>query len=306
VVYVRYLKFCPCSMIFLSFVNYWLQTVVPCRYFSFVVDCETGFRLFSLPEDRDFLQFLFTTFITSSSLITKYYLEALVSRLRIAPSAQLSELEKLILSLSSQYPEDIGIFSPIIMNYMCLEPGESFFIGANTLHAYLSGDCVECMALSDNVVRAGLTPKTRDIPLLCSMLHYRYFVLFFVISNLIIISRTGKPSLLVPVHLDKSCTVYRPSKNECSEFEVERIILSSSTTYHLPTVNVASIIIMISGGQAILQTEESYRGAKHKMERSYLEIQQGCAVFLSAELQVTVVTTTDTVFYRAHTNLEQA
>ena len=33
-------------------------------------------------------------------------------------------------------------------------------------------DCVECMACSDNVVRAGLTPKFKDIPLLCSMLNY--------------------------------------------------------------------------------------------------------------------------------------
>ena len=33
-------------------------------------------------------------------------------------------------------------------------------------------DCIECMACSDNVVRAGLTPKFKDIPLLCSMLKY--------------------------------------------------------------------------------------------------------------------------------------
>ena len=33
-------------------------------------------------------------------------------------------------------------------------------------------DCVEIMACSDNVVRAGLTPKFKDIPTLCSMLNY--------------------------------------------------------------------------------------------------------------------------------------
>ena len=33
-------------------------------------------------------------------------------------------------------------------------------------------DTVECMACSDNVVRAGLTPKYRDVHTLCEMLDY--------------------------------------------------------------------------------------------------------------------------------------
>jgi len=33
-------------------------------------------------------------------------------------------------------------------------------------------DCVECMATSDNVVRAGLTPKFKDVETLCNMLSY--------------------------------------------------------------------------------------------------------------------------------------
>ena len=40
-------------------------------------------------------------------------------------------------------------------------------------HAHcLSPDCVECMACSDNTVRAGLTPKFIDVPTLCEMLSY--------------------------------------------------------------------------------------------------------------------------------------
>src|SRR6266540_2922489 len=35
-------------------------------------------------------------------------------------------------------------------------------------------DIVECMATSDNVVRAGLTPKFKDVNVLVSMLTYRY------------------------------------------------------------------------------------------------------------------------------------
>ena len=33
-----------------------------------------------------------------------------------------------------------------------LEPGEALFLPPNEPHAYLSGECVECMAASDNVV----------------------------------------------------------------------------------------------------------------------------------------------------------
>lgn len=33
-------------------------------------------------------------------------------------------------------------------------------------------DCMECMACSDNVVRAGLTPKFKDVETLCEMLEY--------------------------------------------------------------------------------------------------------------------------------------
>jgi mannose-6-phosphate isomerase class I len=35
-------------------------------------------------------------------------------------------------------------------------------------------DCMECMACSDNVVRAGLTPKFKDVQTLCDILEYKY------------------------------------------------------------------------------------------------------------------------------------
>ena len=43
---------------------------------------------------------------------------------------------------------------------------------ANVPHAYLSGQLIECMATSDNVIRAGLTPKLRDTKVLCNSLTY--------------------------------------------------------------------------------------------------------------------------------------
>lgn len=42
-----------------------------------------------------------------------------------------------------------------------MNPGEAIYLAANEPHAYVAGELVEVMATSDNVIRAGLTPKFR-------------------------------------------------------------------------------------------------------------------------------------------------
>jgi mannose-6-phosphate isomerase len=84
------------------------------------------------------------------------------------------ELSRLFQRLNQQYPGgDIGLFSIYFFNYMTLKPGEAILLKANIPHAYLHGQCIECMACSDNVVRAGLTPKFKDISTLIDMLDYQ-------------------------------------------------------------------------------------------------------------------------------------
>jgi len=79
---------------------------------------------------------------------------------------------ELCLRLMDQYPGDVGCLVMFFLNHVRLEPGEAMFLGANVPHAYLSGDCMECMSRSDNVVRAGLTPKVIDVDTLVQMLDY--------------------------------------------------------------------------------------------------------------------------------------
>ena len=86
---------------------------------------------------------------------------------------QLTDKEKLVLKLERQYPADVGVIAAFFLNHVKLNPGEALYLGANEPHAYLCGECIECMAASDNVVRAGLTPKHRDVQTLCSMLTYK-------------------------------------------------------------------------------------------------------------------------------------
>jgi mannose-6-phosphate isomerase len=84
------------------------------------------------------------------------------------------ELSDLVIRLNSQFPDDIGLFVLFFLNYVTLEAGEAMFLKADDIHAYLSGDIMECMASSDNVVRAGFTPKFKDVDTLTSMLTYSY------------------------------------------------------------------------------------------------------------------------------------
>lgn len=66
-------------------------------------------------------------------------------------------------TLVKDYPEDIGLFMPLILNVIELKPTQAMFLHAQTPHCYLSGTGFEVMANSDNVLRAGLTHKFIDI-----------------------------------------------------------------------------------------------------------------------------------------------
>jgi mannose-6-phosphate isomerase len=93
-------------------------------------------------------------------------LDELLIRIKNSESAH----DLLVKRLAEQYPNDVGIFCSFLLNYIVLSPGQGIFLAANEPHAYISGDCVECMASSDNVVRSGLTPKFKDVDTLIEML----------------------------------------------------------------------------------------------------------------------------------------
>lgn len=95
--------------------------------------------------------------------------EACVNKLlAFADANQDDNLFALVLTLATQYPGDIGLFSPLILNTLTLNPGDAMFLDACTPHAYIKGTGLEIMANSDNVLRAGLTPKHMDVPELIS------------------------------------------------------------------------------------------------------------------------------------------
>ncbi|HFK4476537.1 TPA: mannose-6-phosphate isomerase [Citrobacter sedlakii] len=84
--------------------------------------------------------------------------------LKAALENQQGEPWQTIRLIAEFYPDDSGLFSPLLLNVVKLNPGEAMFLFAETPHAYLQGVALEVMANSDNVLRAGLTPKYIDIP----------------------------------------------------------------------------------------------------------------------------------------------
>eukprot|EP00755_Sulcionema_specki_P029653 Sspe_Gene.18186::Locus_6511_Transcript_1_1_Confidence_1.000_Length_1509::g.18186::m.18186/K01809/manA, MPI; mannose-6-phosphate isomerase len=80
--------------------------------------------------------------------------------------------ERWFLDLTKQFPDDTGALMVYVLNLVTLQPGEAIFLRPNEPHAYLRGDGVEIMAKSDNVVRAGLTPKFKDAETLLEMMTY--------------------------------------------------------------------------------------------------------------------------------------
>ncbi|KAH7658477.1 Mannose-6-phosphate isomerase type I protein [Dioscorea alata] len=125
-------------------------------------------------ETKVVLRSIYTKLMSTSEEVVSESVSKLKHRLNTESKVRmLTEKEELALRLEQQYPNDIGVISSFFFNYVKLIPGEALHIGANEPHAYISGECVECMATSDNVVRAGLTPKYKDVQTLCSMLTYK-------------------------------------------------------------------------------------------------------------------------------------
>lgn len=86
--------------------------------------------------------------------------------------SKVNRISKWIINLHLNYPSDIGILSPALLNLICLKPGQAMFLPEGILHTYLEGVGIELMANSDNVLRGGLTHKHVDINELLNVLNF--------------------------------------------------------------------------------------------------------------------------------------
>ncbi|XP_060565731.1 mannose-6-phosphate isomerase-like [Ruditapes philippinarum] len=253
-----------------------------------VIGQENGDKMVSASQSQDSnlqeaaLRSSFSTLMRQDKDLVQAELKKLVDRVKSIKNSgeDISGcVGDILLKLDKEFPGDVGGFSIYFLNVMRLRKGDSIFLEANLPHAYLSGDCMECMACSDNVVRAGLTPKFIDTETLIEMLNYN-----------------GKPAqdnIYQPTNLvENGCNV-RKFKPPIQDFAVTEISVPAglkSTT--LPAMSSASIVICIEGAASL----------NNQSLTQSIQVQRGTVLFISAneEAALEVSSANGMLLYRAH------
>jgi len=158
--------------------------------------------------------------------------------------------------IAAEYPNDIAILSPLLLNLICLEPGQALFLPAGELHAYLDGFGIELMANSDNVLRGGLTEKHIDLQQLMDVVHFM----------------PRKVKLLEAVTAGKN---ERILVNPSEEFVLSKIVVAARSTYQSPA-NRSIEILLCTDGRADI---------KDRGTGDVVEIKKGDSVVVPAALK---------------------
>lgn len=148
---------------------------------------------------------------------------------RLRSRAGRSAEENLFLELAGRYPQDGGPLWVFFLEMVHLTAGQAVFIPAGVPHAYLRGNLVECMANSDNVVRAGLTGKPVDLAALGEVLDYAARPVFFRSVDL----------------------AFQRYETPCDEFLVSRAVLQPGQSLELAGGESARIILSVRGKAAL-------------------------------------------------------
>lgn len=142
---------------------------------------------------------------------------------RVLQKQDKTRLDNLILRLYSQFGLDVGILCPIYMHYHCLQRGDAIYIPVGVPHAYMSGEIVEAMVSSDNVIRAALTPKFKDMDALFKAM-------------------TAEKAVLYPV---QSTSIDRREYNVAEQFTISLHTIHASLT--LLKINFKTIVLVLKG-----------------------------------------------------------
>ncbi|ERT11470.1 mannose-6-phosphate isomerase [Photorhabdus temperata] len=210
-------------------------------------------QFFIQKPDEQNLAFLFSQLLHMRGKQKQLALGVLKSAL----NSRIGEPWDTIKKMTEFYPDDNGLFTPLLLNVIELEPGQAMFLCARTPHAYLEGVALEVMANSDNVLRAGLTNKHMDIPELMANLDF----VSKPINTLLTLPKQQKKVQNFPVPVnDFAFSVYSLSK--------QPIILENDS---------ASIVFCIEG-QTVIQSGE------HQ-----LNIFPGESVFISAAEKAVII-----------------
>ncbi|KAH7102234.1 mannose-6-phosphate isomerase [Auriculariales sp. MPI-PUGE-AT-0066] len=224
---------------------------------------------FIADQDAETFKDVFASIMKADPSLVK---EQLNDLLLAIPASLEPTLSDLIKEIESQYPGDIGVFCLFLLNIVRLSPGEAIFLGAGEPHAYISGDIVECMATSDNVLRAGLTPKPRDVTALLHSLTYK--------SGLPDIHRVFPK----PLSTTGTSLIYDPP---VPEFSVLSTQLAAGASEKQRAFSGPSLAIVTSGSGTVL------------FDGGELPLREGSVFFVASGTEVTVQAGSTLVVNRA-------
>lgn len=145
---------------------------------------------------------------------------------------------KWMIDLHREYPADIGIFSPVLLNLICLKPGQAMYLRAGELHAYIDGVGIEIMANSDNVLRGGLTPKHVDVPELLKVLNFE----------------EREVDILIPEESNNYESIYSSS---AEEFILSVISVKEGIIYNSPLDRSVEILLCTEGNATVFDSGEN-------------------------------------------------
>lgn len=135
--------------------------------------------------------------------------------------------------LSRAYPGDPGVLVAQMLNHVTLAAGESLWLPAGNIHAYLQGTGVELMGPSDNVLRGGLTPKHVDRDELQKVLDFT----------------PGPASWLTPVAVSTNVVSYRPASLPSGEgVDFELLLVTGDAVF---TTGSAAIAVGVEGAYTL-------------------------------------------------------
>ncbi len=140
-------------------------------------------------------------------------------------------------------------------------------------------DIIECMANSDNVVRAGLTPKFRDKETLCNILDYSPNPPSHQLFQ-------SKPHPLVA-----DIAIYDPPT---PEFAIAQIETNQNDNISIPVINGPSIILIITGSGNITIDGSGAEGSEG------VQYCQGEVLFVPAMNIINIIANQKTLIFQAY------
>ncbi|KAG8891505.1 Mannose-6-phosphate isomerase, partial [Tulasnella sp. 417] len=212
------------------------------------------------------LRDVFTRLMSAEDADVQREVQNLIARYESGQAKSAEEgVKDLAIELNKQYPGDVGIFCVFLLNVVKLHAGQAVFLKANEPHAYIYGDIMECMATSDNVVRAGLTPKLRDVPTLTSMLTYKW--------------GPADSQIMPPVkyRATKATTIYDPP---IEEFSVLMACLEAGENEIHEPIDGPSILIMTEGSGRLVWTEKDGSQQEEALDKPGIVYFAGAGVAL--------------------------